>query len=68
MTRISTSVRSRMFIGFLDPGPKLFDRIRILHSTSKKINKNLDFCFLINSSLKTDVKVGYLQKVISKTN
>ncbi len=47
-----------------------FVQIQILHSRSKKINKNLFFCRLVTSllllSLKTDLK--YLQNEISKTN
>ncbi len=41
--------RIRMFLGLLDLDPKLFVSIwrRILPSTNKKFEKNLDFCCLV---------------------
>ncbi len=63
-------IRIKMCMGLPDPNPSIFLRIQILLSMRKKVRKALIstifwllFYFL---SLKTDVNVPYLQKLISK--
>ncbi len=41
--------RIRLFLGLPCPDPSLLVRIRILQSTSKKSNKNLDFYYFMTS-------------------